>query len=91
MLITLRFLVQWPTMLTVLMFPVLVVMYWRLALREERETEEAFAEGYPRYAERVPRFVPRLGGSDSQADHPENDLDENLKTPSSQLHRDFIA
>src|SRR4030065_337534 len=38
-LIMLGFLVQWPTLLTVAMFPVLIIMYVRLARREEREVE----------------------------------------------------
>lgn len=58
-LIMLGFLLQWPTVLTLLMFPVLVYMYRRLALREEAEAERAFGEVYERYAERVPRFLPR--------------------------------
>ena len=89
-LIMLGFLFQWPTVLTVLMFPVLVVMYWRLALREEREAEELFGGSYQKYAKRVPRFVPRLGGPKSHSDHHEYDWDENVKTPSPELHRDFI-
>jgi protein-S-isoprenylcysteine O-methyltransferase Ste14 len=36
----------------------LVFMYWRLALREEREVEAERGEVYRRYAERVPRFIP---------------------------------
>lgn len=54
------FLFQWPTMLTLAMLPVLLVMYWRLALREEREIEAEFGDTYRHYAARVPRFVPRL-------------------------------
>lgn len=42
------------------MLPVLLVMYWRLAKREEREVEAEFGEQYPRYAREVPAFVPRL-------------------------------
>ena len=38
-LIMLGFLFQWPTLLTVIMFPVLLIMYWRLSLSEEREAE----------------------------------------------------
>jgi protein-S-isoprenylcysteine O-methyltransferase Ste14 len=58
-LIMLGFLLQWPTVLTLLMFPVLVYMYRRLALREEADAERTFGEAYERYAERVPRFFPR--------------------------------
>lgn len=54
------FLLQWPTLLTLLMFPVLVVMYVRLARREEREAEAAFGEEWHRYAVRTPAFLPRL-------------------------------
>jgi protein-S-isoprenylcysteine O-methyltransferase Ste14 len=61
-LIMFGFLLQWPTILTLAMFPVLVTMYVRLALREEREVLAEFGEEYARYAERTPRFVPRLGG-----------------------------
>ena len=54
------FLIQWPTILTLAMFPILVVMYWRLAISEEREAEAEFAEEYRQYAARAPRFVPRF-------------------------------
>src|SRR3989304_4266599 len=36
-LILLGFLVQWPTLLTLIMFPILIIMYLRLARHEERE------------------------------------------------------
>jgi protein-S-isoprenylcysteine O-methyltransferase Ste14 len=42
------------------MLPVLLVMYWRLALREEREVTAEFGEAYRRYAARVPAFIPLL-------------------------------
>ena len=54
------FLLQWPTLLTLLMFPVLLVMYARLARKEEADMEARFGDEYRRYAERTPRFVPRL-------------------------------
>jgi protein-S-isoprenylcysteine O-methyltransferase Ste14 len=52
------FLLQWPTILTLLMFPILVVVYARLARTEERELREAFGAEYERYAARVPAFFP---------------------------------
>lgn len=58
-LILLGFLLQWPTLLTLLMFPVLLFMYGRLALAEEREMAQQFGDAYRRYAERTPRFIPR--------------------------------
>jgi protein-S-isoprenylcysteine O-methyltransferase Ste14 len=54
------FLLQWPTLLTLAMFPVLVWMYVRLARQEEREALAAFGEDYARYTERVQGFIPRL-------------------------------
>jgi methanethiol S-methyltransferase len=54
------FLLQWPTILTLAMFPVLVWMYVRLAITEEREAERQFGDEWARYAARTPRFVPRL-------------------------------
>jgi protein-S-isoprenylcysteine O-methyltransferase Ste14 len=59
-LVMLGFLFQWPTILTVAMFPVLVFMYVRLARGEERVVSAEFGDAYRRYAERVPAFVPRL-------------------------------
>ena len=55
------FLLQWPTLLTLVMFPTLVTMYVRLARREEREMRVAFGAAYERYAAATPAFVPRLG------------------------------
>ena len=54
------FLLQWPTLLTVFMFPVLVTMYARLGLREEREVAAEWGDEYLRYASRTPAFFPRL-------------------------------
>ena len=59
-LIMLGFLVQWPTLLTLAMFPVLVYMYVRLARREEQEVEREFGETYARYRARTPAFIPRF-------------------------------
>ena len=56
------FLLQWPTLLTLLMFPVLVVMYVRLAKAEERDALNEFGDAYRRYMTEVPAFVPRLAG-----------------------------
>lgn len=55
------FLLQWPTILTLLMFPVLVYMYLRLVRYEEKVMREAFGKDYERYAQATPAFVPRLG------------------------------
>jgi protein-S-isoprenylcysteine O-methyltransferase Ste14 len=57
------FLLQWPTLLTLAMFPVLVTMYVRLAHREEREVAAEFGDAWRTYAAVTPRWMPRLSGS----------------------------
>jgi protein-S-isoprenylcysteine O-methyltransferase Ste14 len=54
-------LLQWPTLITLIMFPILVTMYVRLARREEREVLAEFGEAYRRYAAVTPAFLPRFG------------------------------
>ncbi|MGQ7958424.1 methyltransferase family protein [Pseudomonas sp. SP16.1] len=57
-LIMLGFLLQWPTLLTLLMFPVLLLMYVQLAKREEQEMLVHFGETYRRYRDATPAFLP---------------------------------
>ncbi len=59
-LVLLGFLLQWPTLLTLLMFPILLVMYLRLAITEEAEMRKQFGSAYETYAAQTPRFVPSL-------------------------------
>ncbi len=59
-LVLLGFLVQWPTLLTIAMFPVLTWMYLHLARAEEAEVRERFGATYDAYAQRVPAFIPRV-------------------------------
>lgn len=54
------FLLQWPTVLTLAMFPVLTVMYVRLAKSEERAAIAEFGDLYRKYAAEVPGFIPRF-------------------------------
>ncbi len=61
--ILLGFLLQWPTLLTLLMFPFLVVMYSRLAINEEKDMRRQFGVEYDAYAEQTPRFLPSLSGT----------------------------
>ena len=63
--ILLGFLLQWPTLLTLLMFPVLLLMYGRLARTEEADMHALFGQTYARYASVTPRFIPRLSRSDA--------------------------
>lgn len=57
--IMLGFLLQWPTLLTLLMFPVLVVVYLRLARSEEQAILAEFGDDYAAYRQEVPAFIPR--------------------------------
>jgi protein-S-isoprenylcysteine O-methyltransferase Ste14 len=55
------FLLQWPTIPTLVMFPVLIVVYRRLALQEERLVAAEFGSAWDEYARRTPRFIPNRG------------------------------
>lgn len=59
-LIMIGFFLQWPTLLTLIMFPILVTMYVRLARSEKREVRMEFGEAYARYAAMTPAFFPHL-------------------------------
>ena len=59
LLIMVGFLVQWPTIPTLIMFPILVVVYRRLAIGEERDVAARFPEAWADYAEVTPRLLPR--------------------------------
>lgn len=54
------FLLQWPTLTTLVMFPILVWIYARLARREERDSIAAFGNAYREYAKEIPAFIPRF-------------------------------
>src|SRR6266540_3850105 len=55
-LIMFGFLLRWPTLLTRAMFPVLTVMYVKLARSEEHDARAEFSEAYAKYAAEVPGF-----------------------------------
>ena len=55
------FLLQWPTLVTLVMYPILVFMYARLAMREEADMLAQFGEEYRRYRTTVPAFIPKIG------------------------------
>lgn len=54
------FLLQWPTLVTLVMFPILVFMYARLAGIEEKEMTKTFGKEYEDYKKKTPAFIPRL-------------------------------
>jgi len=66
------FLLQWPTLVTLVMFPILVTVYVRLAHREERDVRKEFGPVWDEYAANTPGFIPwsrghrrRIGGERS--------------------------
>ena len=62
-LIMFGFLLQWPTLVTLIMFPILVLVYRALGLREERDAIAQFGDAYKAYMATTPGFIPRIGAS----------------------------
>jgi len=57
------FLIQWPTIITVIMAPILLIIYSKLAKSEEENMISLFGESYLEYRKRVPAFFPiRISG-----------------------------
>lgn len=61
-LIVLGFNIQWPTLPTLLMAPILIVMYVWLARREDQELASVFGDDYLEYSARTPAFLPGTRG-----------------------------
>jgi len=53
--------VHWPTLFSVGLFPVIVLVYAWLARREEQQVFKQFGEAYRAYQRQVPMFIPRWG------------------------------
>ncbi len=64
------FLLQWPTLLTLAMFPVLVAMYVHLAREEEREALRQFGDAYRRYRALTPGYFPRFAALLPEGEQP---------------------
>jgi protein-S-isoprenylcysteine O-methyltransferase Ste14 len=58
--ITVGFLIQWPTIITLISWPFLIFAYYRLAKREEAEVARQFPQQFPAYRAAVPAFFPRI-------------------------------
>ena len=69
-LIMFGFLLQWPTLVTLAMFPILVFMYGRLARNEERDMLAEFGDEYRRYLNAVPAFFPNAFSLNTKGDSP---------------------
>ncbi len=63
------FLLQWPTLVTLVMFPVLVVVYARLAKAEETDMVREFGDEYETYRQQVPAFIPRFSKPEHASAH----------------------
>jgi protein-S-isoprenylcysteine O-methyltransferase Ste14 len=62
MLITLGMIADWATLPLLIMWPILAVVYYRLARREEQDMEAEFGEAYRRYKAQTGMFLPKLFG-----------------------------
>lgn len=60
LLITLGLNVMWLTIITLILWPLLALLYWRLAKEEDKDMEEQFGEEFREYKRQVPGFIPRL-------------------------------
>lgn len=59
-LITIGMLIQWPTLITLIMWPILMYAYYKLAKREESDIINEFGAKYQEYIQMVPAFIPRF-------------------------------
>ena len=69
--IMLGFLLQWPTLITLILFPIMVTVYIRLAHREEAEVRAEFGPLWDAYAARTPAFIPRLWSTGGKLSGPQ--------------------
>jgi protein-S-isoprenylcysteine O-methyltransferase Ste14 len=60
LLITLGMNVLWVTFSTLLLWPILAFLYYRLAKEEDKQMEETFGEKFLKYKSKVPTFIPKL-------------------------------
>ena len=58
LILTLGMMVQWATIPTLLMWPILLILYYRLARQEEKEMEDKFGQTFKEYKAKVPMFLP---------------------------------
>lgn len=71
-LMILGFLIQWPTIITLIMAPFLMIMYTKLAKKEEKVMISLFGDEYIDFMNRVPRFIPRISFGGQKQDRISN-------------------
>jgi protein-S-isoprenylcysteine O-methyltransferase Ste14 len=60
LLITLGMNMLWVTFSTLILWPILFLLYYRLAKQEDREMEKKFGEKFTEYKNKVPMFLPKF-------------------------------
>lgn len=60
MLISSGMLAEWATLPTLIMFPVIIYMYVKLAKKEEKDMISEFGEEYVQYMKKTKRFIPGI-------------------------------
>lgn len=58
LLIASAWLFAWPTLPTLIMWPILAAMYYKLAKREDKDMEKAFGREWIEYSRKVPMLLP---------------------------------
>lgn len=66
--ITLAFMIQWPTLPTLILWPFVIIMYVRLARQEERDVLRRYPQEYAEYMKRTPMFFPRLSNTENRSE-----------------------
>ena len=60
------FLLMWPTLLTLIMFPILLLMYHQLGKSEEKTMIKEFGKKYETYKQNIPAYIPKLSSAYSK-------------------------
>ncbi len=60
LLFTLGWILHWPSVITLILWPVLAAAYVWLAIFEEKQIQEEFGEAYEAYARSTKRFIPYI-------------------------------
>ena len=60
LLITLGMNVLWVTFSTLALWPILALLYYRLAKEEDKQIEQKFGKQYTEYKKEVPMFIPKI-------------------------------
>ncbi len=52
--------IQWLTIITTALWPILAYLYYRLSKIEEKDSEAKYGEEFLKYKKSTPRFIPRI-------------------------------